>query len=106
MSDNKYFTCGFCGAEYSKLEDRMDCERRCNENKRMELENERHNQLLKKSQKLIDEINEFDTKIEELKKTRNEKYTEYREIFGYHTRSIYRDKGLNDLQIFKNIFGI
>lgn len=103
MNERKYFECGFCGTEYSNLEDRMECEKECNENKRLQIEEEKHNRNVKIVRKLTDEINALDSQINSLCKTRDEKYAECNSIKIHPIRL---NNHVGEIEFFRNVFGI
>lgn len=97
------YICAICGKSHNRIEDRMSCEQKCLNGKKLLLAKAEQEKQLKKAEILSKEISGIDKEIASLQKLRKDKEEEmdkYQKCIPPEVKII----KLNDLH-FANLFG-
>lgn len=79
---NEVYKCGICGKEYSTVEERMECERKCIEAKEKQKEELSRINLKNKKQKALDKIHQMEKERDEIANTVDLKQQEINEAYA------------------------
>lgn len=79
---NEVYKCGICGKEYSTVEERMECEKKCIEAKEKQNEELSRINLKNRKQKVLDKIHQMEKERDEIVNVVNSKQQEIDEAYA------------------------